>query len=423
MTNLQYTMDRQLSTQERSKGQWKKWLYIIGGIVLLIAATYGLRSLLKNKVKTSDFFIATVEKGEITNTVSAAGIVIPAFEREINAPVATEIKSVALSTGAEVSQGDLILELDQEYTKLEYDQLKDELDLRKNNIEKLKLKFDKDLRDLDYRDQIKALQVDELKAQVSDQKRLLKIGGGTAEELEQVELQLSVAKLEKKMLENELQYNRNVNVNEKRGLELEYTIQEKRLRELQRKLTETNVRAPQSGVITWINEDIGRTVAEGETLVRIADLGRYTIEATSSDRNSEKLALGLPVNVRIGKNNIDGSISRILPAVENNTVKFYIELDKNNSELLRPNMRAEVFIITDKKEDVFRIKNGAAFRGANTQDVFFVQGDKAIKKRIKKGLSNSDYVEITSSVKVGDKIIISETTDYKHLDEFILLDK
>lgn len=416
-------MDRQLSNKEQSKGQYKKWLYIIGGVAIIIAAIYGFRSILERKVNESDFFIATVERGEVTNTVSAAGIVIPAYEREINAPVATEIKSVSLSTGAVVKKGDLILELDQEYTKLEYDQLKDELDLRKNNIEMLKLQFDKNLLDLDYRDQIKALEVEELIAEVSDQKRLLNIGGATAEELEQAELQLKVAGLEKKMLENELQYSRSVNINEKKGLELQYTIQEKSLKELRRKLTETSVRSPQSGVITWINEDIGRTVAAGETLVRIADLGRYTIEATSSDRNSQKLSIGLSVNVRIGNNNLDGSISRILPAVENNTVKFFVELDKNNSEFLRPNMRAEIFIITDKKENVLRIKNGAAFRGALAQEVFFVEGNKAVKRKIKKGISNSDFVEITSNASSGDKIIISDVSDYKHLDEFILLDK
>ncbi|MEM9544560.1 MAG: HlyD family efflux transporter periplasmic adaptor subunit [Bacteroidota bacterium] len=416
-------MDRQLTSKEQAKGRYKRWIYFIGVGLLLIVVVYGFRSLLEKKANESDFFIAKVEKGDVTNTVSASGTVIPSFEREINAPVATEIKNVTLSTGAQVEEGDLILELDQEYTKLEYEKLKDELDLRKNNIEKLKLQFDKDLRDLDYRDQIKGLQVDELKAQVADQKRLLNIGGGTVEELEQAELKLKVAKLEKKMLENELGYSRNVNVNEKKGLELEYTIQEKKLRELSRKLTETSVRAPQKGVITWINEDIGRTVAEGETLVRIADLGRYVIEATSSDRNSQKLEVGLPAMVRIGKSSLKGRISRILPAVENNTVKFFVELEKSDSKLLRPNMRAEVFIITNKKENVLRIKNGAAFRGAGNQELFVVEGNKAVKRKIRRGISNSDYVELQSNVSVGERIIISETEDYTHLDEFTLLDK
>ena len=164
-------------------------------------------------------------------------------------------------------------------------------------------------------------------------------------------------------------------------------------------------------------------MSPGETLVKIADLGRYIVEATSSDRNSEKLEIGLPVKIRIGTNNLNGSISRILPAVENNTVKFFVKLGNENADVLRPNMRAEVFIITEKRENVIRIKNGAAFRGAKSQDVFFIKGGMALKQNIKKGISNSDYVEIISNAKPGDKIIISETEDYKHLDEFTILDK
>ena len=58
---------------------------------------------------------------------------------------------------------------------LEYERLQDELSLRKNNIDKLKLQYDKDLRYLDFQDQIKALQLSELKAKLGDQKRLLNI--------------------------------------------------------------------------------------------------------------------------------------------------------------------------------------------------------------------------------------------------------
>ncbi len=413
-------MDRQLSTQEQRKGNLKRWLWIGGSIIAFAGLIWFSRSLLRTKADHSDFLIAKVEKGDVINTLTASGLVVPAFEREINAPVATEIKQVNLSTGSEVKPGDVILELDQEYTRLEYEKLKDELELRKNNIDKLKLKFDKDLRDLDYRDQIKALQVTERKAEVIDQQRLLEIGGSTQEELERTQLQLSVLELEKKMLANELDYSREVNVNEKKGLELEYKIQEKRLSELRRKLTETKVSSPQNGVITWINEDIGRTVQEGETLVKIADLNRYLIEATISDRNTEKISLGQAVNIRIGRKRLSGEIARISPTVENNTVKFYVKILDEDISILRPNMRAEIYVITQKKEQVYRIKNGVAFNGAANLELFFVEGNRAVKKAVKKGISNADYVEILSSVKLGEQIIISDTEPYRKLDQFIL---
>lgn len=413
-------MDRSISDSEVNKGRALsilKYVIIIGAIFALL---WWGRGFLKKSGDRGDFYIVSVERGDIQNTLTATGTVVPSVERQINAPVATEIKKVVKSTGEFVKTGDLILELDQEFTKLAYNQLADELKLRRNNVDKLKLEYDKNLRDLDYQNQIKSLQLEELTAQVKDQKRLKEVGGATAEEVEQAELQLKVAQLEKKMLENELSYRQSVNVNEKKGLELEYTIQENKLAELRRKLRETNVKAPQSGVITWVNEDIGKKVQEGETIVRLANLDKFKVEASSSDRNTNKISVGMPVKVRINRKDLSGVISTILPAVENNTVKFYIDLDVSNDDVLRPNIRAEVFIITDKKSDVLRVKNGPAFKGAKSQYIYVVEGDQAIKRRINKGLQNSDFVEILDNLNDGEKIIISDTEDYDHLESFTI---
>ncbi|WP_235298770.1 efflux RND transporter periplasmic adaptor subunit [Portibacter marinus] len=412
-------MDREINKHERSAGKlWQvlKWILIVA---VLGAIFYWGRNALKKTGAMDDFYIAVVEKGDIQNTLTASGIVQPSFEREINAPVNTEINQVVLPKGTVVEKGQLIMNLDQEFTQLEYERLYDELELKENNLDKLKLQYDKELKDLDYEDQIKALNLSQLRAQVKDQERLVEVGGATAEELEQARLRLQVAEIEKLMLENNLEYTRKANVKEKRNLELEFTIQQKRLQELRRKLTETEVRAPLDGVITWILEDVGRTVSQGEPLVRIADLDSYVVEASTSDRNSEKINVGMPVNVRINNNILEGTISNVLPAVENNTVKFIVELDKKDDESLRPNMRAEVFLITDQKSDVFKIKNGAAFNGATNLDVFTIEGDEARKIRITKGLSNADYVEIASpNVRVGQRIIISDTEEYEHLEQF-----
>ncbi|MFZ1335567.1 MAG: hypothetical protein WAU12_16370, partial [Saprospiraceae bacterium] len=140
----------------------------------------------------------------------------------------------------------------------------------------------------------------------------------------------------------------------------------------------------------------------------------------SSDRNSDHIKVGAIVNVRINNTTLTGTISSVLPAVENNTIKFLVELDKTDSKLLKPNLKVEIFIVSDKKSNVLRIQNGEAFNGAKTQDVFVVQGDKAVKRTIEKGLSSTDYVEILSGVKAGDRIIITETEEYKNMNEFIL---
>lgn len=416
-------MDRQISKKEQTKTRKKQLGRGIIIFLLICISLYALRNYLKKEVSQGELHIVKVERGDIQNTLLASGKVVAAFERQINAPVSTEIESVLLSNGATVKRGELILELDQEYTRLEYEKLFDALELKKNNISKLKLAFDKDLLDLQYRDEIKSLELEKQEAQLVDQRRLEQIGGSTAEEVERLSLQLKVGKIEKKILENELLYKRNVNVSEKRNLELEYQIQHKSLKELKRKLEETNVKAPISGVITWINEDLGKTVDKGEALVRIADLNKFRVEARCSDRYAEKINIGQEVQVKIGKRKLKGKVDRILPEVVNNTITFLVVLENSDDSGLRPNLQTEVFLVTDTKRDIIKVKKGAVFVGATRQDVFVVRDGIAYKTPIEKGLSNSKYIEIKSGLKPGDHVIISKIDEFDHLDQFKITNK
>jgi len=80
-------------------------------------------------------------------------------------------------------------------------------------------------------------------------------------------------------------------------------------------------------------------------------------------------------------------------------------------------MKVEVFLITSTQNNVMRVKNGAAFKGGVTQDVFVVVNNKAIKKTVNIGLSNFDYVQLKDQVKPGDVVIISDMKQFKNVQE------
>ena len=402
-------MDRPIEKseiQKRKYFQYSKWILI--STLVIVALILGIQKL-GPKTAFKDITIATVERGDVLQTLTASGTVIPALEYTINSPVVTEIKKIYLSNGSTVEPGTKILELDQEYTALEYEKLNDELLLRKNNIDKLKLQFDKELKDIGYQFQIKGLQINETDAQIQSQIRLKNVGGAAAEDIEKAKLQLSIMEIEKNLLENDLNYRKKLNVIEKSNLELEYGIQTKRLSELRRKLIETTVKADKSGVITWINEDLGKTVLVGEPLVRIADLKRFRVEALTSERNMPWLKVGTPVKVRINQKDLNGTISHTLPTIENNTIKFHVSLEQPDHEILRPNQRVDVYIITAESLETTRLKNGPANTSGSKQDMFVVHNGIGQKVQVTKGLTNPDFVEILSGLEVGDQVIISDT--------------
>ncbi|GAB5554517.1 MAG: efflux RND transporter periplasmic adaptor subunit [Saprospiraceae bacterium] len=414
-------MDRPVSTAKQRKNSYKKSLTYVLIAIALVAAFFLLRKVLRTKVSTDDFQMAQIEVGKVANAISAYGSVVPAFEQQVNAPIATVIKEVLVRSGAAVEAGVQLMQLDDEYIQLQYDQIKDQVELKKNNITRLRFEYEKNLNDLRFENEIKALQLSTLEAQLKDAERLQEIGSATVEEVEKAKLDLEIAQLEKKKLDNNLQFKEKTINSDRRNLELEMLIEEKKLKEFQRKLTETSVKAPRPGVVTYINESIGQKVNEGEALVRLANLEAFRIEASCSDRYANLVKVGLPVKVRINAKDLKGYISSILPAVENNTLEFIVELEDFGNEALRPNLRVEIFIISEEKEQVLRVRNGSAFTGAVEQALYVVRGEEAIRERVTIGLTSKDYVELTNTnLKAGDRVIISNMEDYDHLQSITL---
>ena len=408
-------MDRNIDEKQLKRSrrrQWFKALLIIAGLAL---AVWAFRSWLSPSADTRDFRMAQVERGALESTIAATGTVTPSFEQQLNAPIATQVQAVHLRSGTQVERGDLILELDRSFIELDVAARRGQLDLRRNSIELLQLELDRDLKEMEYNDEIKGLELTAAEAALADAQRLENIGGATAEEVEQAANRLEILRLEKKKLENELNYRRRSLAGRQREVVLEATIEEQELRELESKLELTEVRAPGPGVITWVNENIGEQVPEGNPLVRIADLRSFQIEATCSDRYADRITVGQPVRVRLNDETLNGQITNILPAVANNTVEFLVALEEANHPQLRPNMRLEVYVVTDRKTDVLRVRQGPVFKGGLRQKLFVVRGEEAELLDIRTGISNGDYIELlTTELSAGDRIIISDTRDYEH---------
>ena len=112
---------------------------------------------------------------------------------------------------------------------------------------------------------------------------------------------------------------------------------------------------------------------------------------------------------------IEGKITNIRPTVENNILTFDVQIDQQDHPQLRPNMRVEVFIVVASKQNVVRVANGPVFKGQANQQLFVIQNDEAVRRNVQVGLSNFDFVEIEQNIRPGEKIIISDMTNYEHL--------
>ncbi|MCX6216653.1 efflux RND transporter periplasmic adaptor subunit [Spirosoma sp.] len=415
-------MDKELAPEIANRGRNRNWVVgitIVAALTLVIAWT---RNALKTSVEANKIRTATAEIGPVENSLNATGEVIPAYEQIYTSPIRASIRRVLLTPGTAVKPGQPILDLDKSLTEIELEKLNDQLALKRNGIDQLRMKLNKSLYDAEVNDQIKLLNINRLRADLEGARRLQKVGGSTGEDVTRAENALRVAELEKKQLENDLSYNRQSMSASLRETTLQAQIEEKNLKELTHKLKQADIIVDRPGVLTWVNENIGSSVNEGEMLAKLADLASFRVEGSCSDVYADQVKVGLPVTIKVNETSLRGLITQVKPAVKNGIVQFVIQLDNSHHASLRPNMKVEVFVITDRVAKAVRVANGPAFKGKRKQYVFVLpKGSQVAQRReVGLGLSNFDFVEIKSGLQAGEQVILTDLSEYENLEEITI---
>jgi HlyD family secretion protein len=413
----------QIIEQEVTARKKKKGIIIgLVAVLVLAGAIWLMRATLKSSIKRTDITTAVVELGSVENTLNATGEVLPEFEEILTSPINASIKNVVMDAGNKVNAGQSILTLDKSASQTEFEKINFQMQSKRNEIAKLRLDLNKSFFDIQSNNDIKQLRISNLADAVENAKRLFKAGGGTREGIEQAELNLKVAQLEKKQLENEIKSKQQTMQIEIKEAEIALAIQQNDLSGLQRKLQLANIIATRSGVVTYVNKNIGATVHEGDALARIADLGSFKVNGSISDNYMDQLRNGMPVIVRINEVQMKGHVVNVYPSIQNSIVTFDVQLDERNNKQLRPNMKVDVYLVTDVRSKTMRVANGAAFKGPAEQGVFVLNGGKAERRNVHIGLTNFDFVEIKDGLKPGDVVITSDMSEFKNAKELTLKD-
>lgn len=415
-------MDRELPQAVVQKTRRRRFWQASVLVTALLLGVLAFRMVLKTEVATTSLRFATVERGIVEASLTATGVVVPETEEVITSPIQAKIERVLHTAGDHVAANAPLLQLDKQVSQTSFEKLRDEQLLKQNKTAQLENDLQKNVNQLRSRYAVQEVRVKSLQAALADEQYLLSIGGGTQENVKKAELDLKVASLELAQLQRQMQDEQAAAKIGMRAVGYELEIQRRDIGQLQSQLEQADIKATRKGVVTWVNEEVGATVNAGEPLARVADLSSFKIKATISDSYAEQLKVGGTVTVRINETDLRAQIASIQPKVENGIITFFVQLQEKNHQALRSNLRVEVFVLTDFKPNVLRVKNGPFFTGSPEQAVFVVQGDKAVRRMLTTGANNLDFVELQGEIAAGEKIIISNTKDYAHLKELQLTD-
>ena len=406
-------MDREISKEVQRKEQRKQFIRIgtaVGGFIVLIVVVI---SMLQTSLKRKDLNISTVDKGVIEVSVSASGKVIPAFEEIINSPINSRIVEVYKRGGDSVDVGTPILKLDLQSAETEYNKQLDEEQMKSLQLEQQRVTNHNKLSEMEMNLKVSRMELDRKAVELRNERYLDSLGAGTTDKVRQVELDYNVSIL--KLKEDEQKYKNEQALAEAdlKVKELELNIFRKSLAETRRTLEDAQIRSPRKAILTYVNNEIGSQIGQGAKVAIVSDLSHFKIEGEIADTYGDRIAAGSKAVIKIGSEKLDGTVSDVTPLSKNGVISFTVQLEEDNHKRLRSGLKTDVYVMNAVKDDVLRIANSSYYVGIGEYELFVVNGNELLKRKVQLGDSNFEYVEVVSGLQEGEQVIVSDMNAYK----------
>jgi cobalt-zinc-cadmium efflux system membrane fusion protein len=171
-----------------------------------------------------------------------------------------------------------------------------------------------------------------------------------------------------------------------------------------------SLNSPISGTVIERNATIGATVGSDANLFKIIDISRVWIDANVFEKDLERVRGGQEVRVSVPAfpgASFSGRVIFVNSVVDPDTRTVKVRTEVPNADgRLKPEMFANVQIITDLHKTTTSIPQSAVLNDDDKTVVFIAEGNGYKKQQVRVGLQNNDRVEIISGLNAGDKVVV-----------------
>jgi hypothetical protein len=168
--------------------------------------------------------------------------------------------------------------------------------------------------------------------------------------------------------------------------------------------------------------EVGQRVGLGSVVAKITNPTRLMAVLQISQIQARDVLVGQLVKIDTRNGIIDGRVSRIDPAVQNDRVTVDVELTGELPRGARPDLAVEGLIEVTRLEDVMSVRKPLYSRENVTVEVFRLDSDGETVSRVAAefGSSSVHTIEVITGLREGDQIVVSDTTRWKSFDRIKL---
>jgi HlyD family secretion protein len=390
------------------------------GVLLVVVVTVALAKLkpAAPTVEAATMYMDSVRRGDMVRDVRGPGSLVPEHIIWISARANARVDKLVAESGQSVKTGDVILETsnpDQQIsalsaesalsaaesqlvtltTSLHTAQLSQEGLVASTNTQYIQAKQDamaadtllakKLISPFDYNNK-KAL-ADQLTQQVRIAKAQLDLMKQT------VDSQIDVQRLQVKRLRDIAKFQEDI-------------------------LTGLIVRSPDTGVLQDLTLQLGQWVTSGTTLAKVVQPGKLKAQLRIPETQAKDVQIGQKASVDTRNGIIPGHVSRKDPSSVAGTVLVDIALDGPLPAGAVPDLSVDGTIVIEQLKNVLFTGRPASGAGTGPVGIFKVVegGSAAIRVQVLLGRSSVNLVEIVRGLNVGDKVILSDMSQWDNVE-------
>jgi HlyD family secretion protein len=395
-----------------------------GGLAAVLLITLGLSRLkpAAPSVERATVWIDTVKQGEMLRNVRGLGTLVPEEIRWIPAQTEGRVDRRVLLPGAEVTPDSVILELSNPELELLASDADQALRAAQASYIELKVRLESQ-----FMDQTAAAA--RVKAEYNQARMRADADKQLAEEglIADITMQLSKVTAEELQNRNDLEQKRLAIAREaiEAQLAVQRTVVEQRQATARLRREQHNalkLKAGMHGVLQQVPVEVGQRVTPGTNLARVAQPGKLKAVVRVAETQARDVQIGQKANVDTRNGVVEAHVMRVDPAVENGTVAVDLHLDGPLPKGARPDLSVDGTIELERLDNVLFVGRPAQGQADSLVSLFRLEeaGAEANRVKVKLGRTSVNTVEIVSGLKVGDQVVLSDTSAWDAFDRIRL---
>ncbi|RZJ10223.1 MAG: HlyD family efflux transporter periplasmic adaptor subunit [Rubrivivax sp.] len=195
--------------------------------------------------------------------------------------------------------------------------------------------------------------------------------------------------------------------------------------DLERQVTELQVRSPVDGQVGQLFIADRSNVARDARLLSVIDLSALEVQMQVAESFARELQPGMPGEITGGSaagQRWAGQVSSVSPEVVNGEVAARLRFAGAPPEQLRQNQRLSVRVLLDRRDKVLGVARGSFVDDGGGSYAYVVRSGVAEKVAIKLGARSLERVEVLSGLSAGDRVVISGAENFKGADRVLIAD-